>query len=413
MLGLVVISGLALGAWGLFASSGRIGLDRSAFAVEAGFDDIGGVDVGARVRIQGMDAGEVEAVTPPSAPGQKVRLRLRVSGRLHHLVTSGAHVEIASESLLSGKIVRIVPGSGAPVDDGAELAGLQPTELTESVHVATVKLNKVLTEIDGALHEFRTGQGTTGTITRDLSQATVKLNGVLAKIDATIDGVEKGEGTLGQLVKNDNLYRELTDTISQVRTALVEVRSGEGTLGKLVKSNEVYAETLHSLQDVRKMVASVKQNADAIKSLPVVRSYVVDAHKELIRPDCTRYRKWFPEAKLFEPGRAMLTPDGKKALDEIAGWLNEQKDSSQDVVIAGFADDKLNADFAQTLSQKQSEAVLDYLKSGHRIHRTGFWFWSNRSAKAIGVGNSAPPVPETQSLPPARIEVLVFVKGHE
>src|SRR5262249_41394979 len=182
--------------------------------------------------------------------------------------------------------------------------------------------------------ELRSGEGTAGALSRDLAQATAKLNGALTKMDSVLDGA-------------------------------------------------IYTETLNSLHDVRQMVSSVKQNADAIKALPVVRNYVVDAHKELIRPECTRYRKWFPEAKLFEPGRAVLTADGKKALDDIAGWINEQKDPSQDVVVAAFADDKLNPEFALTLTQKQAAAVLDYLKRSHRIHRTGFWFWSNRPAKAI------------------------------
>ncbi|HWY88368.1 MAG TPA: MlaD family protein [Gemmataceae bacterium] len=375
-LGLVVVAGLSLGLFGLFAVASRNGLDRSAFAVRARFADIGGVEVGTRVRLQGIDAGEVEAVVPPAIAGDKVLLQLRVAGRLRHLVGADARVQIASETLLNGKIVRILPGSPQtpPVADDAELASLPTTELADGI-----------------------------------AQATARMNGLLAKFEVTLDGVQKGEGTLGQLVKNDGLYKDLSTTLADVRGALRELRSGEGTFGKLVRNNEVYDEALSSLQDVRKMVNSVKQNSDAIKSLPVVRNYVVDPNKELIRPDCKRYRKWFPEDKLFEPGKAVLTSDGKKRLDDASAWLNEAKDSAQDVVIAGFAGPNLNPDFALALTQKQSEAVMEYLKSNYRVHRTGFWFWSNRSVRCIGVGNNPPPVPETETLPAARIELLVFV----
>jgi phospholipid/cholesterol/gamma-HCH transport system substrate-binding protein len=349
VLGLVFVAGLGLGLFGLFAVGNRNGLDGSAFPVRAGFADIGGVEVGTRVRIQGIDAGEVEAIVPPSVAGEQVVLRLRVAGRLRHLVGSDARVQIASETLLNGKVVRIVPGSarGQPVQDDALLVSLPTTDLTDGIAQATVKLNHALTEID--------------------------------------------------------------TTLADVRGALQEVRSGEGTLGKLVKNNEVYAETLSSLQDVRKMVNSVKQNSDAIKALPVVRNYVIDPIKELIRPDCKRYRKWFPEDKLFEPGKAVLTGDGKKRLDEVSVWVNDAKDSAQDLIVAGFASPALNPDFALTLTQKQSAAVMEYLKNNHRVHRTGFWFWSNRAVRSIGVGNNPPPVPESESLPPARIELLVFV----
>jgi phospholipid/cholesterol/gamma-HCH transport system substrate-binding protein len=376
VLGCVVLIALGLGLFGLFVVGNRNGLDSSAFPVRARFDDIGGVEVGTRVRLQGIDAGEVEAVVPPSLPGEPVLLRLRVAGRLRHLVGADARVQIASETMLGGKIVRILPGSptAGPVQEDAILRSLAATELAD-----------------------------------DLARATAKLNTVLVKVDATLDGIQRGEGTLGKLLKNEGLYSDLTTTLAEARGALQEFRSGEGTLGKLAKNNEVYAETLSSLHDVRRMVNSVKQNSDAIKALPVVRSYVVDPNKELIRPDCKRYRKWFAEDKLFVPGKAVLTPEGKKRLDEASAWLNEAKDSAQDVVIAGFADPSQNPDFALALTQKQSEAVMDYLKSNHRVHRTGFWFWSNRSVRSIGVGTNPPPVPESESLPAARIELLVFV----
>jgi phospholipid/cholesterol/gamma-HCH transport system substrate-binding protein len=376
ILGIVVIVSLALGLAGLFAIGSRNGLDSSAFAVRAQLDDIGGVEVGTRVRLQGIDAGEVEAIVPPSYPGDKVLLQLRVAGRLRHLVGADARVQIAPDSLLTGKIVRIIPGSSSaqPVDDGGLLASVPAVEMTD-----------------------------------ELGHAAARLNSVLAKFEGVLGGVQQGEGSLGQLVKNQSLYRELTATLAEARGAIQEFRSGEGTLGKLAKNNEVYAEALSSLQDVRKMVNSVKQNADAIKSLPVVRSYVVDPNKELIRPDCKRYRKWFAEDKLFEPGRAVLTAEGKKRLDEVSTWVNDAKDSSQDVVVAAFASPSLNPDFALALTQKQSETVMEYLKANHRVHRTGFWFWSNRSVRAIGVGNSPPPVPETENLPAARVELLVFV----
>jgi len=342
ILGLFVLTGLGLGILGLFFIGNRNGLDGSAFRLRAGFANIGGVEVGTRVRLQGMDAGEVEAITLPVNVGDKVVLHLRVAGRMHHLVNSETRVEIAAENVFNGKIVHILPGSpqGKPVEDDALLASVAPLDMMDS-----------------------------------LAQATEKLNQVLAAVDST----------------------------------LIEFRSGEGTLGKLARNNDVYVETLSSLQDVRKMVNSVKQNSDAIKSLPLVRDYVVDPIKELIRPECKRYRKWFAEDQLFEPGKAFLTGEGKKRLDEVSSWLNEDKKATQDVVIAAFANPTLNPDFAQTLTQKQSDAVMEYLKNNYRVHRTGFWYWSNRSVRSIGVGTYQPPVPESENLPPARIELLIFV----
>ena len=49
------------------------------------------------------------------------------------------------------------------------------------------------------------------------------------------------------------------------------------------------------------------------------------------------------------------------------------------------------------------------LVSQHRVQRMGFWWWSNRHVKAVGCGANPPPAPETETLPTARVELLVFV----
>lgn len=410
LLGLAVCGGLGLAAYTLFTVGNRNGLGRDAFTVRAGFADVGGVEIGSRVRIQGMDAGEVDAIEPPVSAGDPVKVRLRLAGKYRHLVRTDARVQIISDGLLGGKLIKVLPGRGdEPVEDGAELAGAPTFDLNDGLAEAAGKLNRILGDLDSTLADFRQGQGTAGSVSQDLAKSAARLHTVLAKVDSTIDGLEKGQGTLGQLLKDDTLYKDLTETVAQVKEAMYEVRSGEGTLGKLVKNNEVYAEALGSLQDVRKMVASVKQNADAIKSLPIVRSYVVDAHKELVRPDRKRLRKWYAEADLFEPGKAVLTFDGKVRLNQAGQWLKEQKESGSELLIAAFAGGKQDPDFAQTLTQKQAEVVMEYLKANQKVHRTGFWWWSTRTIKAVGVGLNPPPIPETESLPAARVELLVFV----
>src|SRR6516165_869905 len=111
VLGLVVLVALGLAGGGLFVIGERTGWGSDSFRVVAGFPDVGGVEVGSRVRIQGIDAGEVEALLPPERPGEPVKLRLRISTKYHHLVGEDARVQIGSENLLAGKIVRILPGA--------------------------------------------------------------------------------------------------------------------------------------------------------------------------------------------------------------------------------------------------------------------------------------------------------------
>ena len=65
LLGLIVLTGLSLAVGGLFLIGNRGWYGADAFHVRAGFPEIRGVEVGTRVRLKGMDAGEVTAVLPP------------------------------------------------------------------------------------------------------------------------------------------------------------------------------------------------------------------------------------------------------------------------------------------------------------------------------------------------------------
>ena len=331
LLAVVVLGGLTLGVLGLFAVDGRRGvipdtlhslgvpetwLKDDRFHVRVGFRQVRGVENGARVRVQGIDAGEVVAVEPPATPGGDVVLRLRLAGKVRHLVRADASARIVAEGMIGGKVIEISPGSSSAdlVADDAVIASRSTPELTD-----------VLAQLDGALQE---------------------------------------------------------------------VRDGRGTLGKLVKDDAAYTELLRTLQQGRSTLASIQQDADALKEMPLVRSYVRDAHKLLVRPDCEPNRRSFAEKDLFEPRRAVLTAQGRAELDKLVPWLEGLKHKGSEVVVSASCEPGLDAPFALTLSQKQSEAVVGYLTDHHAVQKMG-WF-SRRRVTPIGLGVNASPLPSKE-----------------
>ena len=330
LLGVVVLLALGLAGTGIFAVGNGQWLWSDTFHVTVGFQQARGVEPGTEVRIQGVKAGLVDGVEAPANPGGNVMLRLKLAGRLRHLIRSDASVQIVNEGMIGGKVLEIDPGtaSASPVTDNAQLAS-KPTA-------------------------------------------------------------------------------EIADVLAQVNSALEEIRQGQGTLGKLLKDPQAYSDLLSLIQQSKGTMASFQQDADALKSMPLVRNYVEDPEALLVRPNCERNRQCFAETDLFEPGRAVLTADGRRRLDELAPWLEGLKHKGSEVVVVGYADPKeTSSSVARTLTKKQSEAVCEYLKGQHAIQKMG-WF-SSRKVIALGLGTNAPLVPEKISLPPARVEVLVFV----
>lgn len=163
LLGLIMLSGLALGVGGLFAVGNRSWFGAQPLEVLVTFDSIRGVEVGTRVRIQGVDAGEVAAVDLPGAPGGPVTLRLRLRGDHRHLVCAGSTVQIVSEGLIGAKVLEvrgdgIRPGTPAAeaVADGATLRSRPPAELAD-----------LLGEVNTTLQSLRNGEGTVAKLVND------------------------------------------------------------------------------------------------------------------------------------------------------------------------------------------------------------------------------------------------------
>jgi phospholipid/cholesterol/gamma-HCH transport system substrate-binding protein len=348
-LGIVVTAGLGLGGWGLFRIGQNQGFWADTFTVRAGFAQVSGVTVGTPVRIRGVDAGTVAAVELPGTdePGGQVCLVLRLDRKYQHLLFADATASIESEGMIGGRVVVLDTGTKAD----------EPLP-------------------DGALIASRTA---------------AEMADVMRQATAVLREVRESNGTLGQLVRNDEAYREM--------------------LGLLRESQELMKKSQTAVGSVQDTVTSVKQDADAIKKMPLVRGYVTDSAAILIRPDCTRLRQVFATADLFEPQRSILTDGGKKRLDEVGAWLVQNRQKNSEVVVVAFADPlgNVSGEFARRLTEMQSETVLAYLRDNHKAQKTGWWWWSTRKVTALGHGATPTPLPEPTPLPASRVEIIVFV----
>jgi hypothetical protein len=128
----------------------------------------------------------------------------------------------------------------------------------------------------------------------------------------------------------------------------------------------------------------------------------------LVRPHCKADVGVYAEWAIFNPGTAVLTTQGRAWLDHIAGWLNDNKEKGTEIVVAAVAPPDLSSEYAQTLTQRQAEAAVEYLKSNHKVHKRAWWWWSTRPVRALGWGNAAYPHRRPADYPPARLEVFLF-----
>ena len=157
LLGGVVLTGLALGIAGLFGVGSRYWPWNEPFTIRTSFPKIAGVEPGTRVRVQGVDAGEVERVEFTDQPGSNVVLHLRLDKKMRGLIRADATAQIVGEGLVGGKTIEIDRGHAAePLADDALIASRSTPELTD-----------VLAQVNSALQDIRDGQGTLGRLAKD------------------------------------------------------------------------------------------------------------------------------------------------------------------------------------------------------------------------------------------------------
>lgn len=349
---------LGVGGLALSQMAKRQWRTQPTFRVWALFPSIGGLEVGHRARIQGIDAGLVEQVIPPGAPGGPVEVVLRLDQRLRGLVRVDARAKIVAEGLVGAKVVEIVPGRpDAPLleSDGRIAADpvTLPSDLLAQAQAAIARIDKAAAAAERGLEETT----------------------------ALVQSIKKGEGTLGKLARDDELYDRLT----------VVARRGDRALSAL-------DDNLSALKETWPLSRYFDRRA------------YLDRDRLLYQPNAERKSQTLAVEDLFETDRAVLTPAGRGRLDQTARWFNGFARPSSEVVIAAFTDDhaKDDQDLGEILTQAQADAVRDYLVDKHSIASPG-WF-RRRKVAAVGFGSHIPrtaptPAPDT---PTKRIEILVF-----
>jgi phospholipid/cholesterol/gamma-HCH transport system substrate-binding protein len=351
-----VVATLAVAGFAVVQVASRQWRVQETFRVRARFTAIAGLEVGHRVRIQGIDAGVVEAIEPPRAPREPVTLVFRVDQRLRPLVRSDAVARIVSEGVVGAKVVEIAPGmpDAPPLSDAGFIAVETPIEMAD------------------LLRDARTS---------------------LKRVDAVASAAEKGLG--------------------EINAIATSIRKGEGSLGKLVQDEQAYQKLValsdrseHALHDMEENLAALK------RTWPFSRYFneraFFDRDRVLFHPNAERDSQFLLERDLFEPGRAVLTTGGRAKLDAIAAWSKKHFRANTEMVIAAFTDDQNDPDLAQILTQEQADAVRKYLVTRHSIDSIG-WF-SSRKVAAVGFGAQVPRGSGEDGAKPARrrVEFILF-----
>jgi len=260
-IGFFVLGGLALFGVGMFL----IGDRHQAFARHSEyyseFVNLAGLAKGAKVRVAGMDAGQVLSIDVPDSPSSRFRVKWRIDAKLRGLVRADSIATIGTEGVVGGTFLSILSGSAQAVQS-AELATIQSKEPME--------LSDLLTRGSGLLQD---ADGM-------LNQVGGKLNGALDGVTTAVSNVndvvvnlKNGHGTVGMLLSDDGLANQIRNTVttttSDAQQVIADLKAGRGPAGMLLRDEALSGQIRDAVANAQEATAGLShasRQADALVS---------------------------------------------------------------------------------------------------------------------------------------------------
>ncbi len=191
----------------LFLMSGTGGFFTKRITLVSYFDNAEGLRVGAPVRLNGVDIGNVmKIVIVPDKDKQltPVEVIMKVSTKYsfnlrRDSVTSLETAGVLGETFMDMDSAQAV---GPPAQDGDTL----PTHVHPD-------FNEVVRS----------------------SQSTLQnMDALLKRADRILAFAESGKGSLGKLIYDPTLYDRFSQTVAELKTVVDEIANGKGSLGQLI-----------------------------------------------------------------------------------------------------------------------------------------------------------------------------------
>lgn len=244
--GLFLVGGFALFTGILFLVGNRQKAFSRHIEVYTEFSNIGGLANGAKVRVSGLDAGQIKKIEIPNSPSAKFRLELQLENKVRGMIRRDSVVSIDTEGVVGDKFVSIRKGSDSAqeVGPGTTLPSKEPFDLSAILE----KSSGLLNEVNGSIKDIRGRVDVTlDTITKTVNHADDMLVSVRPQI-------QKIASDGGQITTNLNLLT-------------ADLQAGKGPAGLLLKDEQTRQQIEATLADVKQTTANLQQASTQVNGI--------------------------------------------------------------------------------------------------------------------------------------------------
>lgn len=259
---------------------------RGRYVVTTRIDDARGVRKGDPVVLRGVNIGRVKKFN--LVPTGSVDMLLEIEGEFK--VPADSHVEIKSSSLIQGMAVIVVPGTSAQtlkqgdaisgrgaagpniMDQASDVAAQAKTSLQRVDSLLSDTTIKNVQEGSGqlkvALKELTT---TVETLRKDMAVLMPSLERSAASVEKTVSRpeIERSIARLDSLTtRSDELLESFKRSAASLDAFTARLEKGDGSLGKLSKDEELYKNLNESIRSLNKTATELATLTEDIRKNP-------------------------------------------------------------------------------------------------------------------------------------------------
>ncbi len=415
VLGAFILAGLILLTTVLFMIGNRSQAFNKHEELYVEMATVTGIAPGSKVRVSGLDAGEVRAIELPPSPAAKFRVKLEVEQKIHSIIRQDSLVSVESDGLVGDKFLMIHAGTDSSPEaaGGSTLPNKEPVELSAILEKVSSTVDRVDSTIgdvrgrlDGALDavtttvnntngmvtQVRSGKGTIGMLLSD-RQTAGQVKQAVANVQQASTNLTQVSVQAQQLmtdVQSRNLPAKIDDTIVNARYASQQINQVAHTVSTTVtdalaadSSGVSAADNIRdTLSNVNLTTANLADDTEALKHGFLFRGFfkkrgfysLSDLTPDSYRSnayfqDPRNQRFWIDGAEAFSVdagGHDILSDAGRQQVDQIIGSLKDVI-VMQPIIVEGYssADD---ASTQITLSSKRALLIEHYLKQRFHLH---------------------------------------------
>ncbi|HUK46351.1 MAG TPA: MlaD family protein [Terriglobales bacterium] len=429
--GIFLVGGILLFSIGLFLIGSESQLFGHHFTVYAQFNNIDTLTTGAKVRVSGMDAGEITNIQVPQGPSKEFRLQLNVDEKFRPIVRKDSLASIETEGMVGNKFVNIKKGreNSPECPPGCTLPTQEPVSIGELMRQGSDMVSNMQSTVQ---HVNGLIEGVSPKI-EQMASNSVNLTG---NANAIVANIRHGRGAAGQLLSDDGVASNVDTTIANAKQTSASLKQASGKVNVMIsdvqrtdlpdvhrtlnntrdlthqvdqavgtflapgnnKQNTAVAlrNTIHSAQQT---TSNLADDTEAIKTNFFFRGFFNRrgfynlqtitpskyAASEFVKKP--RARVWVPSAGLFKTrpnGTPELTDTGRAILDQSMSDLVRYLPNNP-IVVEGYATSGL-PDEQYLLSRQRAVEVSQYLESKFHLSskRVGVMAFGDHPPKATG-----------------------------